>query len=48
MIHSYEIDYLISKAIESERYEIQVILMKYKDEIGGYNETVDSAERFKL
>ena len=48
MIHSYEINYLISKAIATKRYEIQVILMKYKDKINGYAAERTTEERFEL
>ena len=48
VIPANKVDFLISVARKEENYEAQVILMKYKDKIGGYNETIDSTERFKL
>lgn len=47
-IPKHLINYFIARANKEEKYEIQVILMKYKDKIGGYNASINSTERFTL
>lgn len=47
-ISKHLINYFIARANKEEKYEIQVILMKYKDKIGGYNASINSTERFTL
>ena len=47
-ISKYYINYFIARANKEERYEIQVILMKYKDKINGYAAERTIEERFEL
>ena len=42
------INYFIARANKEEKYEIQVILMKYKDKINGYAAERTIEERFEL
>jgi hypothetical protein len=43
-----EVDKAIEKTIKGEKYEAQVMLMNYKQRIGGYNYEPKVEDRFKL
>lgn len=43
-----QVDKTIEKAIKGKKYEAQVMLARYKDELGGYSEAVDNISRFSL
>ena len=47
-ISKHLINYFIARANKEEKYEIQVILMKYKDKINGYAAERTIEERFEL
>lgn len=43
-----EVDKAIEKAIKGKKYEAQVMLMNYKQRIGGYNNEPKIEDRFEL
>ena len=44
-----QVDKAVEKAIKGKKYEAQVMLMRYKDELGGFSEATDSiTDRFSL
>jgi hypothetical protein len=47
-ISKHLVNYFIARANKEEKYEIQVILMKYKDKINGYAAEQTIEERFEL
>lgn len=47
-ISKHLVNYFIARANKEEKYEIQVILMKYKDKINGYAAERTIEERFEL
>jgi hypothetical protein len=48
VISKHLVNYFIARANKEEKYEIQVILMKYKDKINGYAAEHTIEERFEL
>ena len=47
-ISKHLVNYFLARANKEEKYEIQVILMKYKDKINGYAAERTIEERFEL
>ena len=43
-----EVDKAIEKAIKGKKYEAQVMLMDYKQRVGGYGNESKNEDRFKL
>lgn len=43
-----EVDKAVEKAIKGKKYEAQVMLMSYKQRIGGYNNEPKIEDRFEL
>lgn len=42
------VDRAIEKAVKGEKYEAQVMLMKYKEKINGYENQISIEDRFAL
>lgn len=42
------IDWAIQKAIKAKKYEAQVMLVKYKEKIGGFENQASIEDRFTL